>query len=192
MSAPDLEIRELDEATVPLAAALMPEAFPHWLPTAEAAEAEVREALDPGNLGLVAWRGGEVLGWVGGRHDYPTAWELHPLVVRADQRGSGVGRALVDALAERARAAGMLTLWLGTDDDGERTRTSAGDTDLWPEPAAHIPGLVSRGHPVGFYRRVGFRVVGLIPDANGRGRPDILMAMPLAADADPDTAADPL
>jgi aminoglycoside 6'-N-acetyltransferase I len=32
------------------------------------------------------------------------------------------------------------------------------------------------GHPFGFYRRLGFVLVGVLPDANGPGRPDIFLA----------------
>jgi hypothetical protein len=31
-------------------------------------------------------------------------------------------------------------------------------------------------HPFEFYRKVGFTIVGLLPDANGFGKPDIFMA----------------
>ena len=33
-----------------------------------------------------------------------------------------------------------------------------------------------RGHALTFYRRHGYRIVGVLPDVNGPGRPDILMA----------------
>jgi hypothetical protein len=36
-------------------------------------------------------------------------------------------------------------------------------------------------HPGEFYLRLGFRIVGVLPDANGRGKPDIFVAKSLAA-----------
>jgi len=35
------------------------------------------------------------------------------------------------------------------------------------------------GHPYEFFQKVGFTIVGVVPDANGPGKPDILMAKSL-------------
>jgi GNAT superfamily N-acetyltransferase len=43
--------------------------------------------------------------------------EIQRLAVRGDRRGGGVGAALLDALVERARAAGLALLWLTTHAD---------------------------------------------------------------------------
>ena len=34
----------------------------------------------------------------------------------------------------------------------------------------------ARGHALTFYRRHGYEIVGLLPDVNGAGRPDIMLA----------------
>jgi aminoglycoside 6'-N-acetyltransferase I len=170
------DLRHDDQSGVEQAASMLVEAFPHWLPTIEEARAEVAEALLPNRICLAARAGEEVLGWVGCIPEYSHAWELHPLVVRTDARGKGVGRALVAALEDRVSTLGVLTLYLGTDDDRDVPGTTAGGIDLFPEPLAHAATLEAIDHPVSFYRRVGFKVVGLIPDANGRGKPDVLMA----------------
>jgi aminoglycoside 6'-N-acetyltransferase I len=130
----------------------------------------------------VAQSGDRVLGWVGGIPAYDYAWELHPLVVAAAARGQGVGTALVQALEERVRERGALTLYLGTDDDHEIAGTSAGDIDLFPDPLQHAAELQVIDHPVAFYRRLGFVVVGLLPDANGPGKPDVFMAKRVAVE----------
>lgn len=134
-------------------------------------------------LCLVARSGAAVLGWVGGIPTYSHAWELHPLVVRQDVRGQGIGQALVTAWEERVRERGALTLYLGTDDDGPEPGTSAGGVSLFPGVLSHAATLAVRDHAAGFYRRLGFEVVGLIPDANGPGKADVLMAKSLAAAA---------
>ena len=169
-------LRADDTAAIDQAAALLVEAFPHWLPTTELARGEVKEALGADRICLVARADDQILGWVGAIPEYSHAWELHPLVVKEDVRRMGVGRALVAALEERVRAAGALTLYLGTDDDGPAPGTSAGGVELFPDVLSHAASLRMSDHPADFYLRMGFEVVGLIPDANGPGKPDILMA----------------
>lgn len=183
MSDQDVTIARMaadDGDAVRQAAELIRVAFPGWKETLDDAVAEVREGFEPGRI-LLAARGGDVLlGWVGAIPTYDFAWELHPLVVREGTRGRGVGRALVGALEEELRGRGALTVYLGTDDDGDEAGTSAWGVDLFPDPLAHAARLESFAHPAGFYRRLGYVVIGLVPDANGPGRPDILMAKRLA------------
>jgi len=140
------------------------------------AEAQVAKALsDPDRLGLAALEGDELLGWIGAIRSYSHAWELHPLVVDPSHQVRGVGRALTAALEDRARAEGVLALHLGTDDDFGGTNLFG--VDLFPDVLAKAQRAASiDGHPMGFYQRLGFEVVGLVPDANGFGKPDILMA----------------
>jgi aminoglycoside 6'-N-acetyltransferase I len=121
---------------------------------------------------------GEILvGWVGGLPEYEgRVWELHPLVVRREHRRRGIGRALVAAFESEAAARGALTYTLGTDDVSHMT--SLADVDLYDDVPGHIAGLrdLGRGHPFLFYRKLGYVVTGVMPDANGRGLPDIYMS----------------
>lgn len=147
-----------------------------WLEIEEA-RAEVIECLDPERLSRIAVDDeGQVLGWIGGIPAYKgKVWELHPLVVRSDRQGTGVGRALVEDLEAHARQAGAWTIWLGSDD--ENGRTSLGNRDLYPDPLVALTEIENLGgHPFDFYLRLGYKVVGVLPDANGFGKPDIFLA----------------
>ena len=73
------------------------------------------------------------------------------------------------------RARGALTLWLGTDD--EDGSTSLSGVDVYPDPLEHLTRIQNlREHPYTFYLKMGFVLVGVMPDANGWGKPDIYMA----------------
>jgi len=138
---------------------------------------EVEESLEPGRISRIALDDtGDVQGWIGGLEEYDgNVWELHPLVVRPDSRMKGVGRALVLDFERQVAQRGGLTIRLGTDD--ENARTSVGDIELYPDVLGKLRGLKNvRQHPFEFYLKVGFEVVGIVPDANGLGKPDILMA----------------
>ncbi|HPD06425.1 MAG TPA: GNAT family N-acetyltransferase [Candidatus Bipolaricaulis sp.] len=174
-----------NERAVRQAAELLVRCFAHipsgWH-TLEEGLAEVQESLGPDRVSRVSLdENGDVLGWIGAIPSYGGhVWELHPLVVRPGRQRQGIGRALVADLERLARERGVDTIYVGTDDEDGRTNLYG--VDLYPDVlfwAARIEDV--GGHPFAFYRKCGFVVVGLIPDANGFGKPDILMAKRVTA-----------
>jgi aminoglycoside 6'-N-acetyltransferase I len=138
------------------------------------ARAEVSKLANEDRLGFAALRADRLVGWIGAIRTYDRGWELHPLVVHPDCQRSGVGTRLVRALEERARRQGILTLYLGTDDDFGGTTLFG--VELYPDPLEKLAAIApANGHPFTFYRRVGFVLAGVLPDVNGAGRPDIFM-----------------
>ena len=143
----------------------------------ESAREEVIESLVPDRISRVfVDDAGFVLGWIAGIPAYAgRVWEIHPLLVRGLHRRQGIGRALVDDLERLVAARGALTLWAGSDDEhGETTLSGA---DLYPDIPGALCGIRNlRHHPYEFYLRIGFRIAGVLPDANGPGKPDIFLA----------------
>lgn len=143
-------------------------------PTIEAARETVDECLRIGVV-RVARVDGAIAGWIGARHAYMRVWELHPMVVDPTRQRSGIGRALVADLESIVAARGAMTLVLGSDD--EVGLTSLAGVDLYPDPLAHLVSIEDRrGHSLSFYRKCGFAITGVTPDANGFGQPDIHMS----------------
>jgi aminoglycoside 6'-N-acetyltransferase I len=94
--------------------------------------------------------------------------------VRSDLQNQGVGTALVRDFEQQVKLRGGLTIRLGTDDENERT--SIGGVDLYPNVLEKILQIRNlRGHPFEFYQKLGYEITGVIPDANGFGKPDIIM-----------------
>ena len=179
-----MDLRPDDAALIERVAALLVAEFaanwPEAWPDQRAAEAEVRESFTEGRLSRVALDAdGRALGWIGGISQYDGhVWELHPLVVHGEHQGQGIGRALVADLEARVRERGGLTITLGTDDEHEQTSLSG--VDLFQNPWEHIAAISNRRrHPYEFYQKLGYVIVGVVPDANGLGKPDILMAKSL-------------
>ncbi|CAA9327964.1 MAG: weak similarity to aminoglycoside N(6')-acetyltransferase [uncultured Chloroflexia bacterium] len=178
-----MHIRDLDiddQESVEQAAAALVAGFREHSPTSwpdlESARAEVLEALEPDKICRVAYDDdGTLLGWIGGHRSYARVWELHPLVVFPQVQGQGVGRALIADFEEHVQGAGGLTILLGSDDEDDMTTLSG--VDLYGDIGGHIARIQNlRGHPYEFYQKCGFVIVGVVPDANGYGKPDILLA----------------
>ena len=139
-------------------AAIVTQAFPgaDGYPTLEIAQAEVMESLAEGRISLVALdEHGKVAGWIGAIEAYNgNCYELHPLVVRRDLRGQGIGRMLVETLEERVKGLGAMTIYLGTDDVDNGTNIAG--KDVYPDPLSHAQSLEStNNHPLAFYRKIG-------------------------------------
>jgi len=178
---PILDLRPGDKKAIQQVVTLLIEGFKsHWSnawPDMEAALKEVQGSFETDRVSRVAvGEDGEVLGWIGGIRQYDgKVWELHPLVVHPAHRRKGIGRALVTDLERQVGERGALTLWLGTDD--EDGMTTLASVDLYPNVLDHLAKIKNPGgHPYEFYQRLGFVIVGVMPDANGLGKPDIFMA----------------
>jgi aminoglycoside 6'-N-acetyltransferase I len=176
-----IDLEPKNDAAIQQAANLLVQGFrDHWpnaWPDQESAMREVQEALQKENINRVAINdGGDVIGWIGGIPEYDgNAWELHPLVVSPAYQGKGIGQALIADFEMCVKERGGITIFLGTDDEDNMTTLS--NTDLYSNLFEKIENIENlKRHPYEFYQKQGYAIVGVIPDANGLGKPDIIMA----------------
>jgi len=179
-----VEIKNLpasDDELTRQAAKLLVDAFrEHWSAawkTFEEGLEEIHEMLDLQRILRAAVdEEGRLLGVIGGIPGYDgRVWELHPLAVQPSMQGQGIGRALVADFEEQVRQRGGLTIMLGTDD--EDSMTSLSNVDLYENTWEEIRNIRNfKRHPYEFYQKMGFVITGVVPDANGIGKPDILMS----------------
>ncbi|QSO45644.1 GNAT family N-acetyltransferase [Alicyclobacillus mengziensis] len=174
-----MDIRDLttDQYTIKQVCNLLVNSFEHaWHNYQEALE-EVKQTLQPGRISRVAVDdSAKILGWIAGSSRYNgNVWELHPLVVEQSHRKLGIGRALVSDFENQVRIRSGLTITLGADDESGETTLS--NVNLYSDLPSHFRDFkVTGDHPVTFYKKLGFVVTGVVPDANGLGKPDIYMS----------------
>lgn len=159
------------------AAELLLNCFEHSWSTLEEAIEEVKESLGSDRISRVAINErGNLIGWIAGVKQYDgNVWEMNPLVVNKDWQSKGIGTLLVYDFERRVSEKGGLTILLGTDD--ENSSTTIGSIDIYLDIYKNLQDIRNlKNHPYEFYQKVGYKIVGVIPDANGIGKPDILMA----------------
>ncbi|MDF2686894.1 MAG: hypothetical protein K0S55_2077 [Clostridia bacterium] len=164
----------LNEDQIKQAAFILTESLPIGWPTFNDAMDEIKERLIPENILFAAVEYDIVIGWGGILPHYNgNVYELHPLAVRKDKRNIHVGSVIVKALEDAARLKGGLTMYLGADDERGDGETSFANVDLFNDLPKRIQGFQAGIHQTGFYLKLGYKIIGVIPDANGRGKPDI-------------------
>ena len=160
------------------AAEILREAFP-WCYGGSEADQEIKRIMSKKRVALAAIartdKGLCVVGIIGAIPNYGvTGWELHPLAVLKKYRGRGIGEMLMKALEDEVAGRGGVMLYLGSDD--EFGTTSLYGVDLYDDTFEKIKNIKNNGHPYPFYEKMGYKIVGVLPDANGIGKPDIWMA----------------
>ena len=172
-----INMSELDKLQIMQAARMLTEGIPKGYPTLDDALEEINSLLDPEDTLLAAVENGEVLGFGGILDpDYNgNVFELNPLVVRADRRREGIGGKIVSALEEEARKQGGLIIRLGADDEGEKGETSLANADLFDNLPEKLKNFNPGTHQSAFYIKLVYKIIGVMPDANGYGKPDIYL-----------------
>jgi aminoglycoside 6'-N-acetyltransferase I len=170
-----------DTLLIDILAQLAHDAFklpaPSWLPTVKDARRQVLKALAPNRICRVLLdSANSPLGWIAAiPMNHGRIWEIHPLVVSVHEQGKGYGRALVADLERLARQEGALGLFAGTSDETDATTLYG--VDLYENPLGSLANIRSkRKHAYEFWLKIGFRIVGVLPDAEGRGKPAIHLA----------------
>jgi aminoglycoside 6'-N-acetyltransferase I len=176
-----ISLQKEDKDLIQQAAQLLVDAFqenwPEAWQTLEDGLQEIQEIMEEDHILRVALDDdNKLIGIIGGLSQYDgNVWELHPLAIQPNLQKQGIGQKLVKDFEEQVRQKNGITILLGTDD--ENNMTSLSNVDLYEnlfEKIAHIKNI--KGHPYEFYQKFGYTIIGVIPDANGVGKPDILMA----------------
>ena len=137
---------------------------------------EIRHMLKRSRIAFAALASDRVVGIIGAIPQYGiTGWELHPLAVLKKYQRCGIGSALLKVLECEVVRRGGVMIYLGSDD--ESGTTSLFGVDLYDDTFGKIENIQNTGgHPFPFYQKHGYKIVGVFPDANGIGKPDIWMS----------------
>ncbi|NLC69593.1 MAG: GNAT family N-acetyltransferase [Clostridiaceae bacterium] len=171
-----INMNNLNKTQIIQAAQILTDSIPIGWPILKHALDEIHELLTPKNTLLAAIEDDIVVGGGGILPAYNgNVFELHPLAVRSDKRRQGIGRAIVTALEDEARKQGGLTIHVGADDERGNGETSFANVDLYDDLPGKIISFSPGTHQSGFYLKLGYKIIGVMPDANGIGKPDIFL-----------------
>lgn len=137
----------------------------------------VQKSLDNTKINLIAIdERNEVIGWICGIENYNIhIWEIQPLVIRNDYQHKGLGSLLLSEFEKEVFLRKGITIILGIQD--ENHETSLSNVNIYDNTLKKIKKIKNLKHnSYEFYLKNGFSIVGVIPDSNGIGKPDILMA----------------
>jgi len=142
----------------------------------ETATEAVAESIADENICIGLKINDELIGWGCLCPDYwGKTWELHPFAILTKCQGKGYGQMLMNEIEKLAREKGAIGIILGSGD--EKKLTSLSEGEITEENIFEkIRGIKNIGnHPYEFYKKCGFMIYGVIPNAYGLNMSSILM-----------------
>jgi len=133
----------------------------------------VNECITGENIALGIKINDKLIGWIGLRPMYEKTWELHPLAIKPEFQGKNYGKVLLLELEKIAQEKGIIGIVAGSDDDANKTSLS--EKELTGENILdEIKNIKNyKNHPFEFYKKCGYSIIGVIPNASGPRKPDI-------------------
>ena len=150
-----------------------------WLPSLDDAIEEVQDSFETEDgISRVLMVGDRVAAWIGAAPTFGKIIEIHPLLVHPAYQQQGLGKRLVTHVIDWAQQRGALTLSVSTSDETQATSLSG--VNLYENPGEAIANFhIVKSHPVGFWLKMGFSIIGVLPDVDGIGIPSIMLAQSL-------------
>jgi aminoglycoside 6'-N-acetyltransferase I len=144
-----------------------------WLKNEKDAFDEVKECIKEPNICVGIKLENELIGWCGLRQMYEKTWELHPIVIKKEFHGKKYGKKLLGEIEKIACENGIIGIAAGSDD--ETNSTSLSEKEINGENIfEEIKNIKNyKNHPFEFYKKCGYIIIGIIPNANGQNKPDI-------------------
>ena len=159
------------------AAQMLTDEIPEGWESLSDALTEIKECEEnPEFILFAAVQDDEVIGWAGIEPQHNKSFELHPLVVRSDKQSKGIGTKLLKYAEETAKTKGGLVLILSASDENNGGETSLANVNLYENLYEKLANFIPGTHQARFYLKNGYTLTGVVPDAYGIGKPDILMA----------------
>jgi aminoglycoside 6'-N-acetyltransferase I len=144
-----------------------------WLHNEKEAFDEVKECIEGENICIGIKLENNLIGMAGIRPMYKKTWELHPMAIKNEYQGKGYGKILLNKIEEIGNKNGIIGIVVGSDD--ETNKTSLSEKEINGENIfEEIMNIKNyKNHPYEFYKKCGYSIVGIIPNANGQNKPDI-------------------
>jgi aminoglycoside 6'-N-acetyltransferase I len=135
----------------------------------------VEEGITGENICIGIKVNDQLIGWAGLMPMYKNTWELHPMAILPNFQGKGYGKILLNKLEVIAQEKGIIGIFAGSDD--ETNKTSLSEIEITKDNIfEEIKKKKNhKNHPYEFYIKCGYSIIGIIPNANGPKKPDILL-----------------